>query len=472
MDITELSIKEIKKGFAAKDFSAKDVTEGFLSKIEKEDKKIQAFLDVFGPEAIEKAKKIDEALAQRKELPLLAGIPCALKDNMLVKGHPVTAASKVLQNYIAPYNATVTEKLEKEMAIILGKLNLDEFANGASGEYSGFYPTKNPAALDYVPGGSSSGPAASVAARMCAFSLGSDTGGSIRQPSSFCGVVGLKPTYGAVSRYGLIAMASSLDQIGPIAKTVEDAEIVFGIIKDKDVMDSTSCDPKKTIKETDPKKLRIGIVSQAMGEGIDEEVKIAFKQAIEKLGKENIEVREVSLPYMEYSLACYYIIMTAEVASNLARYDGIKYGKRTDQAKDLIDSYFKTRKEFLGKEVKRRIMLGTYCLSAGYYDAFYARAQKVKTIIINDFKNAFKKVDLLMLPTSPILPFKFGEKMADPLSMYMADLLTVPANIAGLPAMSIPCKKINGLPFGIQFMAPAFLEKKIFSFGKFFETLW
>jgi aspartyl-tRNA(Asn)/glutamyl-tRNA(Gln) amidotransferase subunit A len=467
MEITSLSIKEIKDGFKKKEFSAKQVAESFLKRIEKEDKEIGSYLSVFSSEALKEAEKIDKAMAEKRELGILAGIPCGLKDNIMVEGQRCTAGSRILEKYIAPYNASVVGKLQKEQAVILGKLNLDEFAIGSSGEYSGFYPTKNPNALGCVPGGSSAGPAASVAANLCAFSLGSDTGGSIRQPAAFCGVVGLKTTYGHVSRYGLIAMASSLDQIGPITKNVEDAELVFDVIKGKDLMDSTSCDGGEV---EGLKKIRIGIVKEAMGEGIDKEIKDGFNDAVSKLSKQGIEIEEVSLPYLEYGLACYYILMTAEVSSNLARYDGVKYGKRAE-APDLMKTYFKTRKEFLGKEVKRRIMLGTYCLSTGYYDAYYLRALKVRTVIADDFKNAFKKVDILMMPTTPTLPFKFGDRTNNPLSMYMADLLTVPANIAGLPAISIPYKKINDLPFGIQFIAPAFHEKDLFSLGKIFEQI-
>ncbi len=466
MEITSLRIKEIQEGFAKKEFCAKDVAESFLKRIEK-NKEIGAYLSVFSDKAIEDAKKVDGLMAEKKPLGILSGIPCGIKDNIMVSGQKCTAGSKILENYIAPYNAGVIDKLEKEKSIILGKLNLDEFAIGSSGEYSGFFPIKNPKAKGCVPGGSSAGPAAAVAGDLCVFSLGSDTGGSIRQPAAFCGVVGLKTTYGRVSRHGLIAMASSLDQIGPLTKNVEDAEIVFDAIKGKDNMDATSC-PDVKIKT--PKKFKIGIVKEAMGEGIDKEIKEGFNKVIEKLSKENIEIEEISLPYMEYGLACYYIIMTAEVSSNLARYDGVKYGERSE-ADSLIETYFKTRKDFLGKEVKRRIMLGTYCLSAGYYDAYYLRALKVRTVIVNDFKNAFKKVDLLMMPTTPTLPFKFGERTSNPLSMYMADLLTVPANIAGLPAISIPCDNINSLPFGVQFIAPAFHEKNLFAFGKVFEKL-
>ena len=378
-------------------------------------------------------------------------------------------------NYIKEFDATVVKKLKDQKAIILGKTNLDEFAMGSSGEHSAFGATKNPLNLEYTPGGSSSGSACAVAARMCTFALGSDTGGSIRQPASFCGIVGLKPTYGAVSRFGLIAMASSLDQIGPLAKNVEDVEIVFEAIRGRDEKDSTSCEFNKS-EEKDPRRMKIGIPKECFGEGIQKEVVDGLKDVVKVLEQEKIHIEEINIPSLKYGVACYYIVMPSEASSNLARYDGIKYGKSIlhdpeTKKQDLIDMYFETRGKFFGKEVKRRIMLGTYCLSSGYYDAYYLRAQKVRTKIALDFKEAFKKVDLILTPTSPTLPFKLGERLEDPLSMYMADFLTVPANLAGLPAISLPFKKINNLPFDIQFIAPAFCEKRLFDFGKFFEQI-
>ena len=475
MEIYNLSIKEIHKGLIQKEFSAREVIEGFLERIYRLNPEVNAYLEIFEKEAIEKAKEVDEVILAGKKLPLLAGIPCAIKDNILVEGKRCTAGSKILENYIAAYDATVVKKLKNQKAIILGKTNLDEFAMGSSGEHSAFGATKNPLNLEYVPGGSSSGSACAVAARMCAFALGSDTGGSVRQPASFCGIVGLKPTYGAVSRFGLIAMASSLDQIGPLAKNVEDVEIVFEAIKGKDEKDSTSCEFKKQ-EESEPKKVKIGIPKECFGEGIQKEVVEGLKDVVKILEQEKIHIEEINIPSLKYGVACYYIVMPSEVSSNLARYDGIKYGKSIlhepeTKKQDLIDMYFETRGKFFGKEVKRRIMLGTYCLSSGYYDAYYLRAQKVRTKIALDFKEAFKKVDLILTPTSPTLPFKLGERLEDPLSMYMADFLTVPANLAGLPAISLPFKKINNLPFGIQFIAPAFCEKRLFDFGKFFEQI-
>ncbi|MCD5396114.1 MAG: Asp-tRNA(Asn)/Glu-tRNA(Gln) amidotransferase subunit GatA [Candidatus Pacebacteria bacterium] len=470
MEILNLSIKEIHKGLIEKKFSAKEVVEVFLERIERQNSKLNAFLEVFSKEAKEEAEKIDKAILSGEKISLLGGIPCAIKDNILVKGKRCTAGSKILENYIATYDATVVKKLKKEGAIILGKTNMDEFAMGSSGEHSAFGETKNPNNLEYVPGGSSSGSAAAVSAKMCVFALGSDTGGSVRQPASFCGIVGLKPTYGAVSRFGLIAMASSLDQIGLFARNVEDTEIVFLAIKGKDKRDATSWE-KEEEKEIPPTKMRIGIPRECFGQGIQKEVIEGFKEAVFLLEKEKIQIEEIEIPSLQYGVACYYIVMPSEVSSNLARYDGIKYGKSREEAENLMELYCKTRAEFLGEEVKRRIMLGTYCLSAGYYEAYYLRAQKVRTKIANDFKETFQKVDLILTSTSPTLSFKFKEKLEDPLSMYMADYLTVPVNLAGLPAISLPFKEINNLPFGVQAIAPPFCEKKLFNFGKFFEKL-
>ena len=473
MEICNLSIKELHQGLIQKEFSTREVVESFLERIYRLNPELNAYLEVFEKEAIEQAKEVDEAILTSKELPNLAGIPCAIKDNILVEGKRCTAGSKILENYIAAYDATVVKKLKKQKAIILGKTNLDEFAMGSSGEHSAFGATKNPLNLEYVPGGSSSGSACATAAKMCAFALGSDTGGSVRQPASFCGIVGLKPTYGAVSRFGLIAMASSLDQIGPFAKNVEDAEIVFEAIKGRDEKDATSCEYFEE-KEINPKEVRIGIPKECFQEGLQKEVIDGLKEAIEVLEREKIHIEEIDIPSLKYGVACYYIVMPSEVSSNLSRFDGIKYGMSIltkPETQELIDVYFETRGKFFGKEVKRRIMLGTYCLSSGYYDAYYLRAQKVRTKIALDFKEAFKKVDLILTPTSPTLPFKLGERLDDPLAMYMADFLTVPANLAGLPAISLPFKNINNLPFGIQLIAPAFCERRLFNFGKFFEEL-
>jgi len=368
------------------------------------------------------------------------GIPIVIKDNILVKNMPCTAGSKVLENYIAPYDATVIKKLKKAGFAVLGKTNMDEFAMGSSTENSAYQKTLNPNDVSRVPGGSSGGSAAAVAADLAPCALGSDTGGSIRQPASFCGVVGLKPTYGAVSRYGLIAMASSLDQIGPITKTVEDAKILFDIIKGYDSLDSTSIDNSKL--QTPNSKLKIGLPKEYFSKGLDLEIDKLIKKAIAKFN-----IQEVSLPHTKHALACYYLIMPAEVSANLARYDGIRYGQS---------------RESFGPEVRRRIMLGTYVLSHGYYDAYYLQAQKTRTLIIQDFEKAFEKIDVLITPTSPTTAFQFGEKTQDPLQMYLSDIYTVPVNLAGLPAISIPVGKINGLPVGLQIVGRHFEEETIF----------
>ncbi|PIR02845.1 MAG: Asp-tRNA(Asn)/Glu-tRNA(Gln) amidotransferase GatCAB subunit A [Candidatus Nealsonbacteria bacterium CG_4_9_14_3_um_filter_35_11] len=474
MELTQFTIKQAHQGLVKKDFSALEFTEAFLDKLKQEDKKIHAFLTVTEDLAISQAKRIDNLIAQKKDIPILAGIPCVVKDNILIEGIKCTSASKILENYIASYDATCIKKLKEQGVVFLGKTNLDEFAMGSSCENSAFGPTRNPYDLTRVPGGSSGGSAAAVAANFSVFGLGSDTGGSIRQPCSFCGVVGLKPTYGAVSRYGLIAFASSLDQIGPITKTVEDARIVFDAIKGQDEMDSTSVEmPKIENYKLKIENLRIGVPKEYFTKGMDSEVEKAVKRAIEIYKKMGTKILEISLPHAEYALPCYYIIAPSEASANLARYDGIKYGKTTNDRQqvtgDLIDYYLKVRGEGFGPEVKRRIMLGTYALSAGYYEAYYKKAQKVRTLIQRDFKKAFDKVDIILAPTSPSLPFKLGEKIDDPLSMYLTDIYTVSINLAGIPAISIPCAESNNLPIGIQLIANAFEEDKIFEAALAFE---
>jgi aspartyl-tRNA(Asn)/glutamyl-tRNA(Gln) amidotransferase subunit A len=396
----------------------------------------------------------------------------------LVEGVKCTAGSKILENYVAPYDATVVKKLKEAGAIILGKTNLDEFAMGSSTENSAFFPTKNPLDLERVPGGSSGGSAAAVAANFCVFSLGTDTGGSIRQPASFCGIVGLKPTYGSVSRYGLIAFASSLDQIGPMTKNVEDCKIVFEVIRGKDEMDSTSVNSKFKIQNSKLQfkiqNLKIGVPKEYFIKGIDSEVEKAIKEAIKKYEEMGAKISEISLPHTEYALPCYYIIAPSEASANLARYDGIKYGyskisNLKSQISNLLDVYFESRGEGFGKEVRRRIMLGTFSLSIGYYDAYYLRAAKVRSLIIRDFERAFEKVDLIFTPTSPTLPFKLGEKIDDPLKMYLSDIFTVSVNLAGLPAISIPIGKVKNLPVGLQIIGKPFEEEKIFEVAKIYE---
>jgi len=456
MKLDKLTISQVHKGLQKKEFSALELTNVYLEKIRKQDKKIFAYLTITKKLALKKAKEIDDLISKKEKLPLLAGIPAAIKDNILIEDIRCTAGSKILENYIAPYDAGVIQKLKDLGIVFLGKTNMDEFAMGSSCENSGFFPTKNPCDLRRVPGGSSGGSAAAVAADMCVFALGSDTGGSIRLPASFCGVVGLKPTYGAVSRCGLIAMASSLDQIGPLTKTVEDAKIVFEAIKGKDPLDSTSVESKVQSSKFKVQNLRIGIPKEYFVKGMDKEVEKIIKQAIKKYEKLGAKIEEISLPHTEYALAAYYIIMPAEASSNLARYDKVRYGE--------------DRQEF-GKEVRRRIMLGTYTLSAGYYEAYYLRAQKVRTLIKQDFNKAFQKVDVILTPTSPTPAFKLGEKITDPLTMYLSDVFTISVNLAGLPALSLPCGRVKGLPVGLQLIGNFFEENKILELAQLFEKI-
>jgi aspartyl-tRNA(Asn)/glutamyl-tRNA(Gln) amidotransferase subunit A len=404
-------------------------------------------------------------------------VPCAIKDNILIEGKKCTAGSRILENYLAPYDATVIKKLKTAGAIFLGKTNMDEFAMGSSTENSAFGATKNPHDLERVPGGSSGGSAAAVAADECVYALGSDTGGSIRQPASFCGVVGLKPTYGAVSRYGVMAMASSLDQIGPLAKNVADCKLVFDAIKGKDKMDSTSANsPTADRRPLTVDKLRIGLPKEYFAKGIDPAVEKLVREAIAKMEKQGAKIEEISLPHSEYALASYYIIIFSEISANLARFDGVKYGFSAGgdaslETNDLLSVYLKSRQHGFGDEVRRRIMLGTYSLSSGYYDAYYLRAQKVRAKILEDFKKAFTKVDLIMTPVAPTTAFKIGEKTADPVQMYLSDIYTVPVNMAGVPAMAMPCGKVDNLPVGLQIIGPHFSEELIFEAGQVVEDM-
>ncbi|MFA5134075.1 MAG: Asp-tRNA(Asn)/Glu-tRNA(Gln) amidotransferase subunit GatA [Patescibacteria group bacterium] len=484
MEIKDLTIKKFSEGLRNKEFSAFEVTKEIFGYIEKKDnpstgsgQEINAYLRLLKDSALEQASKIDVEFAQGKELNILAGAPLAIKDNILIEGELCTSASKILENYKASYNATVIEKLKEAGAIFLGKTNMDEFAMGSSTENSGFKTTKNPRDLERVPGGSSGGSAAAVAADMCVAALGSDTGGSIRQPASFCGTVGLKPTYGAVSRYGLMAMASSLDQIGPLTKTVEDAEILFNAIKGKDLHDATSVELDKykvpSIKYENLESLTIGLPKEYFVGGMDGETELKIQEAIKGLKSLKINFKEISLPHTKYALSCYYIIMPAEVSANLSRFDGIRYSRsKTSNLKPqtLKDIYFKTRGEGFGDEVKRRIMLGTFVLSSGYYDAYYAKAQKVRKLIKEDFEKTFKEVDLILTPVSPTPAFKIGEKTKDPLEMYLSDIFTIPLNLAGLPGMAIPVKSAS-LPVGFQLIAKPFHETALFEVGKFYERI-
>ncbi len=482
-----MTIKKFHQGLIDKQFSAFEITQAFFDYIEEKDPEIDAYLRLTKDLALSQANKIDVDLAERKNLGILAGVPLAIKDNILIEGLSATAASKILENYIASYDATVIKKLKETGAIFLGKTNLDEFAMGSSTENSAFKITKNPHDLERVPGGSSGGSAVAVAADMAVAALGSDTGGSIRQPAGFCGVVGLKPTYGAVSRYGLIAMASSLDQIGPIAKTVEDAAILFEAIAGKDELDATSIDIRPTtynLRLEEIRKLKIGLPKEYFIEGLDKEVASAIDEAIKLLKSLKIEFKEISLPHTKYALSCYYIIMPAEVSANLARFDGIRYGRVTSdkrQATSLRNIYFETRGKGFGNEAKRRIILGTFVLSAGYYDAYYTKAQKVRHLIKEDFDKAFDSsgggVDVILTPVTPTPAFKIGEKTDDPIAMYLSDVFTIPANLAGLPAISIPVTSrqpsavSHQLPIGFQLIGRHFREADILGIGQYYEKL-
>ena len=470
MELHQLSIKQIHQHLSQKDFSARELAEHYLGIIKKEEPKISAFLSVSEDSALEQADEVDEKIKQGQEISLLSGVPCAIKDAILVEGQKCTAGSRILENYLAPYDATCVAKLKKQGAIILGKTNLDEFAMGSSTEHSAFQVTKNPHDLARVPGGTSGGSAAAVAANECVFALGSDTGGSIRQPASFCGVAGLKPTYGAVSRYGLIAHASSLDQVGPLAKTTEDCQIVFDAIKGQDQYDATSAGADGSSVNLELKNVKIGIPQEYFGEGLEKETRQIIEQVIKKAEKAGAEIQKISLPHSKYALACYYLVATSEASANLARFDGIKYGlSRT--AGDLAEVYCKSRGQGFGSEVKRRIMLGTFALSSGYYDAFYIKAQRVRTLIKQDFDKAFEQVDFIFTPVSPFPAFKIGEKIDDPLKMYLSDILTVPISLAGLPALSLPVGQDGRLPVGLQIVSRPFNEKGIFQIGQQLEKI-
>lgn len=477
MNLQQLTITEAHNKIKNKEITATELTQSALDEIEKSNPKINSFITVTKDLALNQAKAIDEKIQTGEEVGILAGIPVALKDNILVKDLKCTAGSKILENYTSPYDATVVERLKQAGAIIVGKTNLDEFAMGSSGENSAYGPTKNPLDHTRVPGGSSSGSTAAVAANQCIFALGSDTGGSIREPASFCGVVGLKPTYGRVSRYGLIALASSLDQIGPLTKTVEDARIIFEAIKGKDKFDSTTADDSQaapTEKADNLRGIKIGIPREYLNEetkGLESEVKDSVSQAIEKLKSLGAEILQINLPHTEYVLPVYYLIMAAEASANLARFDGIKYG--LSEGNSLLDVYLKSRDRGLGAEPKRRIMLGAYALSSGYYDAYYLKAKKVQALIKNDFDQAFKSVDALVTPVAPTTAFKLGEKSEDPLTMYLSDIFTLPVNLAGLPAISIPsCPVKEGvLPVGLQIISNQFREDLLFKIAGIYENL-
>jgi aspartyl-tRNA(Asn)/glutamyl-tRNA(Gln) amidotransferase subunit A len=464
MDLVGLTISQVRRGLLNKEYSAVELARAYLKKIEKEDKNYSAFLTLAKDLALAQAKDIDEKIKKGNELAPLAGIPVAIKDNIMVDGLLCTSASKILENYVAPYDATVIKKLKEQGAVIVGKANMDEFAMGSSTENSAFGVTRNPRDPERVPGGSSGGPAAAVAADQCIASLGSDTGGSIRLPASFCGIVGLKPTYGAVSRYGCTAYASSLDQIGPLAKNVEDAQTVFEAIRGADPRDSTSLNFKEN--RAPKAKYRLGVPKEYFIKGMDARVEAAIKQKIADLEQQGSEIIDISLPHTEYALACYYIIATSEASANLAKFDGIRYGFSSPKAKDVFDIYALSRGQGFGPEVRRRIMLGTYVLSAGYYDAYYVRAQKVRTLIKRDFDKAFEDVDAIVAPVSPTPAFRIGEKMDDPLQMYLSDIFTISVNLAGVPSLALPCGQADGLPVGLQVIGKHFDEQTIFEIGK------
>lgn len=475
------SIRELHQQLVSKKRSAVEITTEALQRIEKLEPKLRAFLSVTGDRALEQAKQVDAKIAAGEQIGLLEGIPVGIKDNMCTKGIKTTCGSRILENFVPPYESTVTQKLKDAGAIAVGKTNLDEFAMGSSTENSGYQVTANPWDLERVPGGSSGGSAAAVAAEECVVALGSDTGGSIRQPASLCGVVGLKPTYGLVSRFGLVAYASSLDQIGPFARSVEDAAILLGAIAGYDRADSTSLkveipDYTQFLKPDFKSNggLKVGVITETFGEGLNPTVADAVKTAIEQLKDLGAEVREISCPRFRYGLPTYYIIAPSEASANLARYDAVKYGIR-QESDSLMSMYTKTRAAGFGAEVKRRIMIGTYTLSAGYYDAYYLKAQKVRTLIKQDFEKAFEQVDVLISPTSPTTAFKAGEKTEDPLSMYLSDLMTIPVNLAGLPGMSIPCGfDDRGLPIGLQLIGNVLREDVLFRTAYAYEqaTEW
>ena len=474
MNITDLTVHELQDKLAKKEITVLDITKAYLQNIKEKEDDIKAFVTILEDEALKQAEEVQGRIDNGEISGELAGIPIGIKDNICTKGVKTTCASKMLENFVSPYDATVMEKINKENMIMLGKLNMDEFAMGGSTEYSYFHKTRNPWNLNKVPGGSSGGSAAAVAANLVPWALGSDTGGSIRQPSSFCGVVGLKPTYGLVSRYGLVAFASSLDQIGPITKDVKDSAILLNIIAGHDDKDSTSANQEKIdyVKalKNDVKGLKIGVPKEFFGEGINEEVKASLDKAIEMYKELGAEVEECSLDIAKYSLAAYYIIACAEASSNLGRFDGIRYTYRTKEFGNLKELYKKTRSEGFGPEVKRRIILGTYVLSSGYYDAYYKKAQKVRTLVMNEFKKAFEKYDVLLTPTSPTVAFDIGSKSNNPLEMYLADICTVSVNIAGLPGISIPCGlDKEGMPIGMQLIGKRFDESTILNAAYTFE---
>ena len=474
MEITELTVHELQEKLKSKELTVSEITRAYVDRINEKESDVNAFITLLTDEAIEKSKEIEEKINNGEINSELAGIPIGIKDNICTKGIKTSCASKMLENFVSPYDATVMNKINSEGMINLGKLNMDEFAMGSSTEHSAIAKTRNPWNLNTVPGGSSGGSAAAVAANMVPWALGSDTGGSIRQPASLCGVVGLKPTYGLVSRYGLVAFASSLDQIGPITKDVKDSAILLNLLVGHDEKDTTSLDiPKQDYVaslKNDVKGLKIGVPKEFFAEGLNEEVRKSLEKAIEKYKELGAEVEEFSLDIAKYSLAAYYIIACAEASSNLGRFDGIRYGYRTPNYETLEDIFVNSRSEGFGAEVKRRIILGTYVLSSGYYDAYYKKAQQVRTLVKKEFNKAFEKYDVILTPTSPIVAFEAGTKSNNPLEMYLADICTVSVNVAGLPGISIPCGvNSEGMPIGMQLIGKRFEEGKILNAAYTFE---
>jgi aspartyl-tRNA(Asn)/glutamyl-tRNA(Gln) amidotransferase subunit A len=473
------SIRELHHQLVSKEISAIELTQAALDRIEAVEPKLRSFLRVTTDVAIAQAQRVDARIAAGEPIGLLAGIPLGIKDNLCTQGVTTTCGSRILENFVPPFESTVTDRLFAAGAIMVGKTNLDEFAMGSSTENSAYQVTANPWDLNCVPGGSSGGSAAAVAAGQCVASLGSDTGGSIRQPASYCGIVGLKPTYGRVSRYGLVAYASSLDQIGPFGRSVEDVAVMLGAIAGYDPKDATSLNvavPDYTQSLIpDLKGLRVGIIRETFGEGLSPVVAASVEAAIAQLKSLGAEIKEISCPRFRYGLPTYYIIAPSEASANLARYDGVKYGARSTEADNLLDMYTQTRAQGFGAEVKRRIMIGTYALSAGYYDAYYLKAQQVRTLIKDDFDAAFEQVDVLVSPTAPTTAFKAGEKTADPLSMYLSDLMTIPVNLAGLPGLSLPCGfDEGGLPIGLQIIGNVLREDLVLRTAYAYEqsTTW
>ncbi len=470
----QLTIREIQRGLLDRAFSAQEVAEQALQVAEAENEQYGAFLHFAPEQALDSAGEIDRRIAQGEPLGPLGGVPIAVKDVILTEGLRATCASRLLEDYIAPYDATAVTQIKQAGAVIIGKTNCDEFAMGSSNENSAFRPVRNPAASDRVPGGSSGGSAAAVAGGYAPISLGSDTGGSIRQPASFCGVVGVLPTYGRVSRFGLVAFASSLDHIGPFSRTVKDSATLLGVIAGRDPMDATSADievPDYAAQlNGGVKGLRIGVPKEYFGAGLDAEVAGCIQNGLDVLRKIGCETIDITLPHTEYAIASYYLICTAEASANLARYDGVRYTFRSGNSETLSDMYQNTRGEGFGAEVKRRIILGTYVLSAGYYDAYYRKAQQVRSLIASDFTNAFEKVDAIVTPVSPFPAFKLGEKVADPLEMYLSDIYTITASLAGIPGVSVPCgNSSEGLPIGMQILASHFEEAKMLKLAHAFE---